>query len=55
MWLRIGWIAVIAVFLGPFQAQAQNQVLVLVGGTLIDGTGLVIYFTLAAFILPQLR
>ncbi len=35
----IGWIVTIAVFLSPQQARAQDQTLVLEGGTLIDGTG----------------
>ena len=35
----IGWIVTIAVFLSPLQARAQNQMVVLEGGTLIDGTG----------------
>ena len=36
---RIVWIALIAALLGSIQARAQNQTLVLAGGTLIDGTG----------------
>jgi imidazolonepropionase-like amidohydrolase len=36
---RIGWIFLIAAVLSPIQSRAQNQVLVLEGGTLIDGTG----------------
>lgn len=35
----IGWIVTIAVFLSPLQARAQNPMVVLEGGTLIDGTG----------------
>jgi imidazolonepropionase-like amidohydrolase len=34
-----GWIVLIAGVLGPLQVQAQDQILVLDGGTLIDGTG----------------
>jgi imidazolonepropionase-like amidohydrolase len=36
---RIGWVLVIAAFLRPIPAGAQNETLVLEGGTLIDGTG----------------
>ncbi len=36
---RIVWIVLIAAFLSPFLAQAQDGTLVLEGGTLIDGTG----------------
>ena len=36
---RIGWIVLIAGVLAPLHLQAQNQTLVLEGGTLIDGTG----------------
>ncbi len=36
-WIRS--IVLIGVFLSGIQAQAQNQILVLEGGTLIDGTG----------------
>jgi imidazolonepropionase-like amidohydrolase len=36
---RVGWIVVIAGVLAPLHIQAQNQTLVLEGGTLIDGTG----------------
>ncbi len=36
---RIGWMVLTAALLGPFPAWAQNQTLVLEGGTLIDGTG----------------
>ena len=36
---RVGWVVLIAALLSPLQARAQNQTLVLVGGTLIDGTG----------------
>ena len=36
---RVGWVVLIAAFLSPLQARAQNQTLVLEGGTLIDGTG----------------
>src|SRR5687768_15458833 len=35
----VGWIVLIAGVLGPLQVRAQNQTLVLEGGTLIDGTG----------------
>ncbi len=35
----VGWIVLIAGVLGPLPVRAQNQTLVLEGGTLIDGTG----------------
>jgi imidazolonepropionase-like amidohydrolase len=35
----VGWIVLIAGVLAPLQLRAQNQTLVLEGGTLIDGTG----------------
>ena len=34
-----GWIVLMASVLGPLQVRAQDQILVLEGGTLIDGTG----------------
>ena len=36
---RVGWIVLIAALLSPHQARAQSQILVLEGGTYIDGTG----------------
>lgn len=35
----VGWIVAIAALLSPMHSRAQDQILVLEGGTLIDGTG----------------